>query len=112
MHSCLHVLYHKIIKRMSSSKKVRGLNLGTRVQIKEGRVDSLETSFNESIAICIHQIQLGVDDPCEKFEPTKQLLEKAKNTIKVICQNTQTLACNIVCSNNVLLLVMLISYEF
>ena len=26
----------------------------------------------------IIQVRLGVDDPCEKLEPTKQLLEKAK----------------------------------
>ena len=42
-----------------------------------------KTPFHPSLGLdgtfsSIIKVKLGVDDPCEKFEPTKQLLEKAK----------------------------------
>ena len=42
-----------------------------------------KTPFRPSLGLdrtlpSIIQVKLGVDDPCEKFKPTKQLLEKAK----------------------------------
>ena len=37
----------------------------------------LSLGLDETLPSII-QVKLGVDDPCEKFEPTKQLLEKAK----------------------------------